>query len=65
MANLSFRLAENVRLNLAAGPYVAYSVGDKNIGKYNEYTPGYSGGYGAMALTIMVVTVVICMVTDG
>lgn len=47
MANLSFRLAENVRLNLAAGPYVAYSVGDKNIGKYNEYTPGYSGGYGS------------------
>ena len=47
MANLSFRLAENVQLNLAAGPYVAYSVGDKNIGKYNEYTPGYSGGYGS------------------
>lgn len=46
MANFSFRLADHVRLNLAAGPYVAYSLGDKNIGKYNEYTPGDSDGYG-------------------
>ena len=22
-------------------------MGEKNIGKYNEYTPGYSGGYGS------------------
>ena len=27
MANLSFRLADNVRLNLAAGPYIAYFDG--------------------------------------
>ena len=27
--------------------YVAYSLGDKNIGKYNEYTPGGSDGYGS------------------
>ena len=51
MANLSFRLADNVRLNLAAGPYIAYSMGDKNIAVYNEYTPGNSSGhesYGSM-----------------
>lgn len=45
MANLSFRLADNVRLNLAAGPYIAYSMGDKNIAEYNEYTPGNSSGH--------------------
>ncbi len=45
MANLSFRLADNVRLNLAAGPYIAYSMGDKNIAVYNEYTPGNSSSH--------------------
>ena len=30
MANFSFRLADHVRLNLAGGPYVAWSMGDKN-----------------------------------
>ena len=28
MANFSFRLTDHVRLNLAAGPYVAWSMGD-------------------------------------
>ena len=45
MANLSFCLADNVRLNLAAGPYIAYSMGDKNIAVYNEYTPGNSSSH--------------------
>lgn len=52
MANFSFKLADDVRLNLAAGPYVAYSLGDKNKSSYTEYTPGtpeelsYGYGYG-------------------
>ena len=45
MANLSFRLADNVRLNLAAGPYIAYSMGDKNVAEYNEYMPGNSDSH--------------------
>ncbi|WP_293740575.1 outer membrane beta-barrel protein [uncultured Parabacteroides sp.] len=52
MANFSIRLADDVRLNLAAGPYIAYSLGDKGQAEYSEYTPtggksfGYGYGYG-------------------
>ncbi|WP_293667018.1 outer membrane beta-barrel protein [uncultured Parabacteroides sp.] len=46
MANFSFRLADDVRLNLAAGPYVGYSLGDKDQYSYMEYTPGTGYGYG-------------------
>lgn len=56
MANFSFKLADGVRLNLAAGPYIGYSLGEK--GEYNSIfsIPGdgvasafyhyYGGGYG-------------------
>lgn len=37
MANFSFRLADHVRLNLAAGPYFAWSMGDKNSFGYMAY----------------------------
>lgn len=37
MANFSFRLTDHVRLNLAGGPYVAWSMGDKNSFGYMEY----------------------------
>lgn len=37
MANFSFRLTDHVRLNLAAGPYVAWSMGDKNSFGYMAY----------------------------
>ncbi|WP_301705122.1 outer membrane beta-barrel protein [uncultured Parabacteroides sp.] len=48
MANFSIRLADDVRLNLAAGPYIAYSLGDKGLAEYSEYisTGGKSFGYG-------------------
>ena len=39
MANFSFRMTDDVRLNLAAGPYVAWSLGDKGRFSYMEYTP--------------------------
>lgn len=47
MANFSFRLADEVRLNLAFGPYVAYSLGDKEKSNYWEYklVEGEASGY--------------------
>ena len=47
MANFSFRLTDHVRLNLAAGPYVAWSMGDKNSFGYMAYEKtGKEYGYG-------------------
>lgn len=44
LANFSFRLTDDVRLNLAAGPYVAMSVGDKSKVDYMSYTAGEAPG---------------------
>ncbi len=52
-------------MNLAAGPYIAYSMGDKNIAVYNEYTRVIVAVMKVMALSIMEVMEVICMVADG
>lgn len=47
LANFSFKLAEHVKLNLAAGPYVAYSLGDKYSVFANYYSQGEGFGYGS------------------
>jgi Outer membrane protein beta-barrel domain len=44
LANFSFKLADNVKLNLAAGPYIAYSLGDRYSANANFYSSGM--GYG-------------------
>lgn len=46
MANFSFRLADEVRLNVAIGPYVAYSLGNKEKYDYRVYkqVKGEAGG---------------------
>lgn len=46
LANFSFKLAEHVKLNLAAGPYIAYSLGDKYSANMDFYSPSEDYGYG-------------------
>lgn len=47
LANFSFKLSDDVRLNLAAGPYIAYSMGDRYSSCLETFQPigeGYGGG---------------------
>lgn len=48
LANFSFKLAEHVKLNLAAGPYIAYSLGDKYSVFADYYSQGEGFGYGSV-----------------
>ena len=48
LANFSFKLADQVRLNLAAGPYVGYSVGNRyemGVAYYQPTGEGYGKSY--------------------
>lgn len=49
MANFSWALAEDVRLNLAVGPYVGWNMGGRSstsMSMSGRYGNGYGGGYG-------------------
>lgn len=47
LANFSIRLSDAVRLNLAAGPYFAFSMGDRHEASlYTYYIYGPENGYG-------------------
>lgn len=45
MADFSFRIAEGVRLHVAAGPYVAVSVADRGEVFFSGYYPYANPGY--------------------
>lgn len=47
MADFSFRIAEDVRLHVAAGPYVAVSMSDRGEVYVSGYYPYADPGYGA------------------
>lgn len=47
MADFSFRIAEGVRLHVAAGPYVAVSMADRGEVFFSGYYPYDNSGYGS------------------
>ncbi|RHJ92984.1 porin family protein [Parabacteroides bouchesdurhonensis] len=47
LADFSFRLSDDVRLHLAAGPYIAVSLSDRMSAYYTGYKSYGEGGYGS------------------
>ena len=47
LADFSFRLSDDVRLHLAAGPYIATSISDNVAVSYTGYKQYGDGGYGS------------------
>lgn len=47
LADFSFRLSDDVRLHLAAGPYIAASLSDRMSTYYTGYKSYGEGGYGS------------------